>query len=764
MMADALPSYQDAVSRSDWLQLAAPYMAYTDYPALCRVNRRWWCCKVAALIRNRLPADTISWWIEFIHHKLGVLTTQTRALIRVLDARGAAGSNDFSLYMGLRESAFERALGLLPNVESLLLEDHVNLDVGFLRRVPGNLAGFLRMLSLKNCPNGVSSALSSISFTSVVYLDVSGTFGAQLKFLTKERLPDLRILKLRRNGIDTEKLALWESHMGRRLWSIDLSENISTDGALRVLATDWFPPSVVLRSDDHAQVEGVLIKTPIVSSYYGYFNILREPPYRDGESLPIERYLVDAPTYRARNEPWRPSRSDGSVSIRSDTAEGVLRLLSRNDGNIATDHLPGSTGITHLHLSGNQLSAVAVERMLRLSNGQLELFDCDSTRLYPPPLSAHPIRLSRITQMYGFLGMEHVFRPVWSSNLRSLRIHHSLVTNIPTLEIQGHHTIECIFLAENQVLPRLDLAYPLAFLPDANPRLESLTLTCVPRHSFGPLIQKLVSFLRLLGRQEQDLADTNKAAALAPGRPLRFISGLRHLALEIEPSALEPLELDAGELMADGDNTFSFFDGPDERKSAPSPPCVHLWSYPTTDLTAPGLESMPPWTAYNPAQLSDPDRDYGKEHWISCRPDGPESRQIMLWAGNPESHNPVIRVYYRLVSEFGELRGLGPVNPSQTRAGAPKECIISHHAWFIASLPHHVQSLPLASIREMGVIEDVAAVLRHYRIPKADDFTRIRERVANSSYWCWNGTLEVIDAKSSHEDLNLAGRRYDVCS
>jgi len=35
----ALPSYQEAVGRADWLPLVAPYLAFRDYAGLCRVSR-----------------------------------------------------------------------------------------------------------------------------------------------------------------------------------------------------------------------------------------------------------------------------------------------------------------------------------------------------------------------------------------------------------------------------------------------------------------------------------------------------------------------------------------------------------------------------------------------------------------------------------------------------------------------------------------------------------------------------------------------------
>ena len=37
----SLPSYHEAVARSDWLDLVAPYMPISDYAKLCTVCRRF---------------------------------------------------------------------------------------------------------------------------------------------------------------------------------------------------------------------------------------------------------------------------------------------------------------------------------------------------------------------------------------------------------------------------------------------------------------------------------------------------------------------------------------------------------------------------------------------------------------------------------------------------------------------------------------------------------------------------------------------------
>lgn len=39
---DVLPSYQEATTRIDWIQLVAPYVQSPDFHSLCLVSRRFW--------------------------------------------------------------------------------------------------------------------------------------------------------------------------------------------------------------------------------------------------------------------------------------------------------------------------------------------------------------------------------------------------------------------------------------------------------------------------------------------------------------------------------------------------------------------------------------------------------------------------------------------------------------------------------------------------------------------------------------------------
>ncbi|KAL6901251.1 hypothetical protein GGI43DRAFT_404388 [Trichoderma evansii] len=752
MEVDVLPSYQQATSRGDWLQLAAPYIAFTDYPSLCCVNRHFWSVFAPRIWRDprkasgrlgwREDSDVTSWWMVFIDHKLNKLTAQTRALIRVLDARATAGENAFSLYLGLTEKAVIRALELLPNLQSVFLDNNSNLEMRF-QRSDATFNGQLKMsmLSVQNCPNGVPIGLiKNYSLRGLVFLDVSGIASVSPQLLEPVYLPELRILKLRRQGISSTAFAGFSAVLGHRLWSLDMSNNKLTDDAFQHKLSAMFLNND-LRSDARAQVEGTLERLPVITRSYGQFFMLHETA-QSVLFVPDDRYLADAPPYTNN----AITRSDGSVPVRSDTADGVLRLLSRHDATDVAHHIPNS-GLTHLHLSGNQFSAFAVERMLRESYGQLEHFDCDSMRLFPPSaVRGHPLCPSNAIQLDGFSGMSHIFRPVWSSNLRSLRIHHSLVTNIPTLRCSRYSSIECTYLAEMQIYPRFNLAYPLAFVPDMNPRLETLTLTCVPRRSFGPLIQTLVLFLQQLGLQESHVLETNETEESQPGKSLRLVCGLRNLTLEMET---ESLDVDDTEGLMNYDETqYSFFDSPLEEVPLAPRPHLDLWRCPNMSQLRSPLTTVQPWDAYNPLPRT-PDRNIMKDQWVSHRLEDSTGDAVVVWAGNPEAPNAIVKLYNHLVVNCGLKEGAGPVNLTQQKAGAPCECIIFHTVWLYASLPQRIQPPPAAELQDetKSKSKDVAATLRQLRVRTREAFEQARKADPSNTNWYWRGALRVLDSE-----------------
>ncbi|TFA98716.1 hypothetical protein CCMA1212_009474 [Trichoderma ghanense] len=777
-MHDVLPSYSEAIARPDWLQLAAPFIAITDYPALCRVSRRCWHifapilwrdpCAWSKRLGRSTADDTGPFWSRFLLRDAHLLSPRTRELIRVVDVSKAIAINDFNSWAVNARRHFYKLLALLPNVESLLIDDYCRVNARCLDHLdPSRPDRRLLMLSLKNTGHGISRSLTeSRHLRALVYLDISGPAPVAFASLDATWLPELRILKMCRKQLTDYRWETWAMLLHLRLWSLDISDNELTDEAVLNL-TELIDVHNHLRTTDRFASEGMLERWHPSGAHEQY--ILRESTLSP-VFLPGPRYLIDAPPINnpeGADDPdasWTQVRADGSAPVRPDTLDGVLDLLSRPGVSGATEHLPGRRGITHLHISGNRLTAAGIQELLVHSEGHLELFDCErmlffpprrkTTKTYPPSLKAPRLYVSSAMRMSGLPGLGHLFRPVYSSNLRVLRIHHSLVTNIPTLTMDGLRSIECAYLAEKCVFPRLEEAYMLPFLPDMNPRLQSLTLTCVPRYSFGPLICRLAFFFRFLSLQAEALSTLTKKFQAEGGRPLRLVSGLRHVALELEPRmAEEPLDLDVEKLMASGEAPFSFFDSPltESSKAKPKQPrTIDLWRETPDPSEAPPVKLVRHDTregdntmSLNQPNRSDPERQVWVLYSNKTNISGvTHTTNSVVWAGNGWSPNPVIRKYNHLVVNYRLQEGVGPATMHQTRAGAPVGCLLFHTTWLFAAMP---QTLELPPDVDSQKKLDVAAELRQRWCRTQEDYQRAKERFPNRQYFTWDGKFEVID-------------------
>ncbi|PFH55255.1 hypothetical protein XA68_10259 [Ophiocordyceps unilateralis] len=679
------PSYQEAVSRPDWLVLAAPYVATADFASLCLVNRRCWSIFAPRLWRHLPvavrragldPGHDVEWWFDFAFEKLARLSTATRALVRVLDARHFAKHvHDFSSYPHERqlERSFTAALELLPNADCLLLDSHLDLNPALLfsslRRAHG-----LRLLSISDCPHRLPRTFfASPCLQSLVFLDASGIPGSLLPLVQTGVLPQLRVLKLRRREMDDAALTALVTTFSPRLWSLDVSDNRITDAVVDTLRERCMYSSS-LRSGAHFDVEGEVVSLPHHTAEHGRFLSIAESRWSATFSHP-ERYFVDAPAYVCHvRDVARPFRfnGDGAVPIRRDSAEAAV-MTQAGPGPEPEDDTRAPLGLTHLHVSRNQLSSFGMQKLLRHSSGQLEELDCDSMPLLPrrsPGLGFWPASI----RLYGILGAAHLFRPVMSSNLRKLRIHHSLVTHVPTLEADGLSALSRLYLAETSILERVLDLYPQAFEPDMNPRLSHLTLTCVPRRSWGPLTARLTGFLQLLASQEAAMRE----ASSSPTWRGPMLQGLRHLTLEFEPDPMEDGRCQDG-MVAEECNKqgFSFF--PDEERLQP-PSRVQRWHSTNRDKVSDDVDEL--WNA--------------------------PSFAASVWVGS----SPWGDYYHRLVVDQGLRHGIGPVTPCQVRAGVPEKSYVFHTAYCASVMPSELRT---PTSRRLAGMKDVVAELRSFR-------------------------------------------------
>ncbi|KAM3466949.1 hypothetical protein MY5147_008915 [Beauveria neobassiana] len=305
----SLPSYQEATTRADWLQVVSSYIHTSDYHALCLVNRHFWnlfapllWIDILATVRRRglKPDDDLSWWFDFTFVKLGDVRLSTRGLVRVLDLRDfATESYQFATDENARFlRSLHMALKLLPRVNALLLDHHTEIDPNSLVSLTKTHSSPL-LLSISHCSTQLPGTFfTSPSLQKLVYLDVSDLPGSVAPLLQPLLLPDLRILKLAGRELDDATFIGLAELYKLRLWSLDLSHNRLTDCILQTLAERCFPPSS-LRSPDHFQVEGKLSASNHGTITYGAFEFIEESQFSGSFSSP-ERYHLDAPTYDAQ--------------------------------------------------------------------------------------------------------------------------------------------------------------------------------------------------------------------------------------------------------------------------------------------------------------------------------------------------------------------------------------------------------------------------------------------------------------------------------
>ncbi|KAL2205150.1 hypothetical protein CC79DRAFT_1335707 [Sarocladium strictum] len=595
------------------------------------------------------------------------------------------------------------------------------------------------LLSIADCPFELpGNFFRSTSLSRLVYLDISAIPGSIKPVVHPGLLPALRILKVRGRELDDASLRSLVQLYGHRLWSLDISENRITDGVVDFLRDKCFPKNS-LRTSGYFYTEGDIIPLEGGSEGYGPFVQIQDSQWSKNFNHP-ERFFIDSPAYEP-NADLGPQehhvfRANGQGRMRKDSSDEIVKMMTSHKDHLFSPSTPGTRGLTHLNLSNNLLSASGITRLIRTSNGQIEYLACDSMPLLP---SWHTQKHWPIgTRLVGTIGDADIFRPVFSSNLRALRIHHSFVTGLLDLEMEGFSSLARLYLGEKLLLPRIQSLFSGAFRPDMNPRLTSLVLTHVPRRSSGPLITTLLNFLRLLSEQESAIEEVTSVSATSRRAP-DMLSGMRHLRLEFDPDPMEEgysaaEDLDAEDLMNSGDQGYSFFEGEQYEKT---PVLVRHGAGPgqaeTTDTSGANV-------ALNENDLEQEYVSYESE-W-----DG-ESFTCQVWLGsiNPTPKSALYR-YRQLVRVYGVRDGVGPAHPSQVRAGAPEGSYIFHVAWTLAIMPSELSAPPKPKLAAM---KDVLEVLKRYRLDGRSKFAASK-RVADmgsvklgAPHYFWTGKLEV---------------------
>lgn len=431
------------------------------------------------------------------------------------------------------------------------------------------------LLSAANCSNLESAAITSRSWSNnLLYLDVSGTCKQRFRELfTREDLPNLRILKIRNLRLTTVELTPILKKLGLRVFSLDVRDNLLTDDVIRLLLLHNFLDPYEQRS----HLRSVIDQDGGIPSRTSSSSRCASP----------ERYIEDAPAYSERRDISEEQETsvidNGRVDLRPDNVDGVMKILKEKDTfHAILDHcfpregndLVKATGLTNLYLAGNKLSSDALKTLLMGTN-RLQLLDFGSA------VQGHHRFSSRYPNVRPECQPDTVklLVPAISQRLQWLRIHHSIVTHTPTILTVGeYHMSEKrrVNLAEETYAQEELAAWPMQFLPDMNPRIQTLILTSVPWKSLGLVIRSLLKFLRAVAIQESLIA---KAQPAEPSRrSAQMLPGLRVFRLEfarvMNTSFRQTATLQAGPSVsqqADADNflkesmnDFSFFDDNDQ--------------------------------------------------------------------------------------------------------------------------------------------------------------------------------------------------------
>ncbi|KAK5725520.1 hypothetical protein LTR15_003708 [Elasticomyces elasticus] len=243
----------------------------------------------------------------------------------------------------------------------------------------------LRLLDASRCSNLTASGLAQTlsRFESLMYLDLSFTYPAKDVAVLHglRRLSGLQVLKLRGLSLSDASLDILATAIGMRVRSLDIRDNRITDRGVRVLL-------------DHCFVNGER------STREGQHSSLL--PYLEAEVLDI---------YRGE---------DFEGYIRSAFAASFV-------GRLAIEDVPES-GITHLYISGNLLTAEGASGLVR--SGRLHVLDLgDVSR----DVARHPSVSGLTDSDTGAVmpGVEKLTPILWkyaSDALTFMRIDHALVT------------------------------------------------------------------------------------------------------------------------------------------------------------------------------------------------------------------------------------------------------------------------------------------------------------------------------------------------
>jgi hypothetical protein len=268
----------------------------------------------------------------------------------------------------------------------------------------------IRLLLAEREPNTTSSSLAEtlLLFPTLVYLDLSYTTSARDRgvLCSLSQLEYLQVLKLRGIGLKDNDAEFLANAIGQRVRCLDLRDNLLTDMAVRsLMQASFLPPG------SGAQPR----------------------PRRTGTSPdPVSQSILHG--------------SGSELFKRPDLDEQFMKLLAKPVWyHPWVEDLPHS-GITHLYMTGNQISVEGVASLL--ASSRLHVFDFGTLKT---PDVAHKV-LKWGEKYPGAEKLVPLLGKVAGDNLIYLRAHHAVLTAEP---------------------PSKDVASTAEFLPELPAQQES---------------------------------------------------------------------------------------------------------------------------------------------------------------------------------------------------------------------------------------------------------------------------------------------------
>lgn len=708
----------------------------------------------------------------------------------------------------------------LSTLRCLILDGRADFDLRRLNRFLGDARDAIQdpwqkiaVLSLRDYQElGVPDIFNSGSLAGLVFLDLSCSSGWAHELqhtheFVHNNLPNLRVLKLSQMFLHSRTITQIIYNFPFSFWSLDVSGNKLDDEIIQALRTHGVRCDVNsrLQNDGHFDVEGKLRRSDVLDGCF----FIDESDSSAAFSHPL-RYLADPPNYstddeeESRNRPKKPARRIGTERIRGDSVDDAITVLAGGVHDPVPVEVewpscvPSPGGLTHLYMNGLEVSLRSVQGMLGISSGYIEHFECDQAKFSVSHQSGRGEWLSKVpwlssgTVLYGFPGSAYLFRPVYSSNLRVLKIHHSLVTNVPTVLSKITSALENSWIAEEFFHGPIDLAYPQTYVPDMNPRLYSLTLAKIPRHSPGVIAKRIINFLKLLAAQEQAI---EQIKTLLPHRGPPVLRGLRHLCLEFDPEAQEEMaSLNTNDDVDEAMQAFSSFSLSDcawEHAAAPTPPqpiyrpsrqaSSGTTNTNTTRAAATASSSSKRSTNTTPAPplptkhtQQTPTTDQGRlsafpytvfetEHLPFRVHDEPV---INVWIGNgtPGPPNtPAVDAYMRALARADGQRFLAGVTlatPCHVAAGVPAGSYIFGNAWHRLAVPEADDEGEIARPTRAELVEgmrDVVGDIKAFRLASREVYARLVQEdkvsgeVGQHDYWKGRVEISLLERKQGVE-------------